>query len=344
MLQLANSAVFGLELQVSQPLEAIAYIGLETTKALVLLAHTVSTFEKSKLPGFSVEALWRHSVNTGQIAQKIALMEKGGTRKTAEQAFAAGLLHDLGKLLFCANLPGLFAKTLTLAREDKCSFWEAESQLFPNAGHAELAGCMLGIWGLPQPIVEAVALHHNPRRLNSQGFHPLTAVHAANILDHDMTMDESGLASHPDQRGLSGGIGADPSRRSLAPTLHPSEPLDGRYLALDAGVALSPLNLAISRGWGRFALAMPDISSMNFDMGGLLASVVWGRAGHWVLDFTARKQSSGPALIGGIALVVISIFMANSALLDEPGRIRHYGRRLLLVEAGLGFASEVWKV
>jgi HD-like signal output (HDOD) protein/CheY-like chemotaxis protein len=196
VLQLANSAVFGLELQVSQPLEAIAYIGLETTKALVLLAHTVSTFEKAKLPGFSVEALWRHSVSTGQIAQKIALMEKGGL-ETAEQAFAAGLLHDLGKLLFCANLPGLFAKTLTLAREEKCSFWEAESQLFPNAGHAELAGCMLGIWGLPQPIVEAVALHHNPRRLNGQGFHPLTAVHAANILDHDLTMDESVLIPTP---------------------------------------------------------------------------------------------------------------------------------------------------
>jgi hypothetical protein len=85
-------------LQVSQPLEAIAYIGLETTKALVLLAHTVSSFDKTKLAGFSVEALWRHSVSVGQIAQKIALMEKGGL-EVAEQAFAAGLLHDIGKLL-----------------------------------------------------------------------------------------------------------------------------------------------------------------------------------------------------------------------------------------------------
>ncbi len=49
VLQLANSAVFGLELQVSQPMEAIAYIGLETTKALVLLAHTVSSFDKARL-------------------------------------------------------------------------------------------------------------------------------------------------------------------------------------------------------------------------------------------------------------------------------------------------------
>jgi HD-like signal output (HDOD) protein len=190
VLQLANSAVFGLELQVNQPLEAIAYIGLETTKALVLLAHTVSSFNKTKLPGFSVDELWRHSVSAGQMAQKIALMEKGGL-EVAEQAFAAGLLHDIGKLLLCANLPGLFAKTLALAREEKCSYWDAEAQLFPNAGHAELGGCLLGIWGLPRPIVEAVALHHYPRQLAGPGFHPLTAVHVADILDHEMNPDPS---------------------------------------------------------------------------------------------------------------------------------------------------------
>ncbi|HXR07075.1 MAG TPA: HDOD domain-containing protein [Candidatus Acidoferrum sp.] len=190
VLQLANSAVFGLQLQVNQPLEAIAYIGLETTKALVLLAHTVSSFNKVKLPGFSVEELWRHSLSAGQMAQRIALMEKGGL-EAAELAFAGGLLHDIGKLLFCANLPELFAKTLALAREEKCMYWDAEAQLFPNAGHAELGGCLLGMWGLPQPIVEAVALHHYPRQLAGPDFHPLTAVHAADVLDHEMHPDRS---------------------------------------------------------------------------------------------------------------------------------------------------------
>jgi HD-like signal output (HDOD) protein/CheY-like chemotaxis protein len=206
VLQLANSAVFGLELQVTQPLEAVAYIGLETTRALVLLAHTVSSFDKTKLAGFSVEELWRHSVSTGQIAQKIALMEKGGL-EVAEQAFAAGLLHDIGKLLLCANLPGLFAKTLALAHEDKCSFWEAEMQLFPNAGHAELGGCILGIWGLPRPIVEAVALHHAPRQLAGPGFHALTAVHAADVLDHEMKPDPSVLIPMPIHPGYLAELG-----------------------------------------------------------------------------------------------------------------------------------------
>jgi HD-like signal output (HDOD) protein len=206
VLQLANSAVFGLEFQVSQPLEAIAFLGLETTKALVLLAHTVSSFDQTKLAGFSVEALWRHSLSAGQVAQKIALMEKGGL-EAAEQAFAAGLLHDLGKVILCANLPDLFAKILALAREDKCAYWDAEAQLLPNAGHAELAGCVLSIWGLPRPIIEAVALHHCPRQLAGPGFHPLTAVHAADILDHEMYPDPSVLIPTPLHAGYLAELG-----------------------------------------------------------------------------------------------------------------------------------------
>ncbi len=133
-------------------------------------------------------------------------MEKGGL-EAAEQAFAAGLLHDIGKLVLCANLPGLFAKILELAREEKCAYWDAETQLFPNAGHAELGGCILGIWGLPQPIVEAVALHHSPRQLAGPGFHPLTAVHAANILDHEMHPDHSVLVPTPIHAGYLAELG-----------------------------------------------------------------------------------------------------------------------------------------
>ena len=192
VLQFANSAVFGLELRVNQPLEAIAYIGLETTKALVLLAHTVFSFDKVKMAGFSLEELWRHSLAVGRMAQRIALMENGGL-EAAEMAFAGGLLHDIGKLLFYANLPGLFGKTLALAQEEKCAFWEAEGQLFPNAGHAQLGGCLLGMWGLPQPIVEAVALHHGPRQLAGTGFHPLTAVHVADVFDHEMNPERTVL-------------------------------------------------------------------------------------------------------------------------------------------------------
>jgi putative nucleotidyltransferase with HDIG domain len=169
-------------------LEAISYIGLETTKALVLLAHTFSSFDKIALADFSVDDLWRHSVRTGQLARRIALMEDASP-EIVEEAFAGGLLHDIGKLLLAANSPDLFTKALQLAGKLHCNLWEAEAQVLPNIGHATLGATVLGIWGLPQSITEAVAMHHCPWRNHHHVFSPVTAVHVANILDHEAQPD-----------------------------------------------------------------------------------------------------------------------------------------------------------
>ena len=191
VLQLANSAVFGLQLQVIHPAEAVIYLGLETTKALVLWAHTFSSFEHLRLSGFSSEHLWRHSLLVGRFARQIAQLESSGP-EVSEQAFAAGLLHDLGKLMFAANLPRPFMQALAQAREHSCSLWETETPVL-GATHAELGACLLGIWGLPSPIVEAIALHHHPLSVPAQAFSPLTAVHAANVLAYEASPDPTGL-------------------------------------------------------------------------------------------------------------------------------------------------------
>ena len=170
VLQLANSAIFGLQLQVVQPIEAVAYIGLETTTALLLLAHTFSSFKPLQACGFSVESLWGHSLATGQFARAIALTKcRGG--ETSAQSFTAGLLHDIGKLLFAANLPAEFAEAIAIARERHCPLWEAENQVL-GANHAEVGAGLLGIWGLPARVVEAVALHHNPAAARKKDFAP----------------------------------------------------------------------------------------------------------------------------------------------------------------------------
>ena len=179
VLQLANSAVFGLQLQVNEPAEAVAYLGLEATRTLVLLAHTFSEFDRLPRRDFSIDELWFHSVRVGQYARQIALLEQQPT-DVAEQAYAAGLLHDLGKVMFAANLPVPFGQALLLTREKRVTLHEAERQLF-GANHAEVGACLLAIWGLPSPIIEAVALHHQPSAAASKGFGPTVAVHAANV-------------------------------------------------------------------------------------------------------------------------------------------------------------------
>jgi len=191
LLQVVNSAVFGLHLQVSKPSEAMVYLGMETTKALVLLAHTFSYFDKLRSADFSMDKLWRHSLAAGKLAERISAAEHGEPDLVG-QAFTAGMLHDIGKLLLAANLPDEFKQALTKARQDQTPLWEAEQSVL-GLTHAELGACLLGIWGLPVPIIEAVALHHLPARFLSKTFCPLTAVHAANALEHEINADNQGL-------------------------------------------------------------------------------------------------------------------------------------------------------
>lgn len=190
MLQVVNSAVFGLQLQVVSASEAVMYLGMETTKSLVLLAHTFSYFDKVRTAEFSVEKLWKHSVTTGKLAEQIARAQ-GCPVEVVSQSFTAGMLHDLGKLLYAANVPEGFKEALAKAKEGNLQLWDAETAVF-GAAHSELGACLLGIWGLPMPIVEAVALHHFPIRFLSKGFCPLTAVHAANAIEHEINTDKPG--------------------------------------------------------------------------------------------------------------------------------------------------------
>ena len=74
------------------------------------------------------------------------------------------------------------------------STWEAEEEVF-GASHGEIGGSLLGYWGLPMAVVEAVALHHHPTRFLSDSFSPLTAVHVANAIEHATILCESGPIS-----------------------------------------------------------------------------------------------------------------------------------------------------
>jgi HD-like signal output (HDOD) protein len=184
ILQVVNSAVFGLQMQVVKPVDAVLYLGMETTKSVVLLAHTFSYFDKVKTAEFSVDRLWRHSVTTGKFAEQIARSE-GASVEVTGQSFTAGMLHDIGKLLLAANLPAEFKEMLNRAKADQLTFDQAERASL-GVAHGELGACLLGIWGLPTAIVEAVALHHCPSQFLSKSFCPLTAVHVANAIEHEL--------------------------------------------------------------------------------------------------------------------------------------------------------------
>ncbi len=184
MLQLVNSAFFGLRQQVSNPAQAVSFLGLDTIKALVPSFHVFSQFDQARSSNPFLNGLWDHSMAVGTYAKQIAQAENQEEKVTAN-AFAAGLLHDSGKLVLAANLREKYFQIQSEARDKKIPLIEAEQKtLGADVTHARVGAYLLGLWGLPDPIVEAVAFHHCPRQCLGQSFTPLTAVHTANAFEH----------------------------------------------------------------------------------------------------------------------------------------------------------------
>jgi len=184
ILQLVNSAFFGLRRRVSDPAEAAVLLGIETIKALALSVRVFSLFPQPAIRGLALETVWKHSLATGTGAKHLAATEKLD-RTSVDHAFLGGLLHDAGKLLLATNVPDRYAQAVALANHERIPLWQAE-QTSLGATHAEVGAALLGIWGLPDPILEIIAFHHEPGKCPTTGFSTLTAVHVADAL-HDLT-------------------------------------------------------------------------------------------------------------------------------------------------------------
>lgn len=189
ILQLVNSAFFGISCRISSIQQAVSIIGLKTIKTLILSIQVFSQIDQSKLKGFHIEAMMDHSVAVGIYARKIAQTEKL-TQEICDAAFSAGMLHDVGKLVLADNFTDKYANVLNSIADNGTTLWKAEQETF-YASHAAIGAYLMGIWGLPDHVVEAIAFHHQPQDCVHRDFCPLTAVHAADALQHDMNSGEN---------------------------------------------------------------------------------------------------------------------------------------------------------
>ncbi len=183
VLQVVNSAYFGLRRTISSPAHAIALLGIDTVKSLVLSLQVFSQFQQTTALPVSIDTLWKHGMATGSTARAIAAQEGVGALGL-EGAFIAGLVHDLGVLVLGTNFPEHYAGALRLSREKQIPHWEAELETF-GASHGDIGGYLLGLWGLNDSVVDAVAGHHRPSTKPGSGFSVLAAVHAANAFDEE---------------------------------------------------------------------------------------------------------------------------------------------------------------
>ena len=203
LLQMVNSAAFALNQKITSPLDAVSLLGIETVKSLVLCLQVFAQNDQAKEAGLSFERLWEHSFSVATLAQAITMRQTRNAR-LANDAFTAGLLHDIGRIMLATNVSKEFAAALAAAKtSQRLLHEEEEAQL--GVTHTQVGAYLLGLWGMPAPLVEAVALHHCPGQTPIKEFTLLTAVHAADVLAHESetqkdqlrqpTFDQSYLAA-----------------------------------------------------------------------------------------------------------------------------------------------------
>lgn len=180
ILQLVNSALFSLPQKIVNPHQAAILLGIDILKGLVLHVHIFSSFKLDpRIKGFSIQGLSNHSLLVGKLAREIVLTETN-VRSMEDDALIAGLLHDIGKLILLQD-PECYNRVLAHCQARSCNYFQAEYEIM-GASHAEVGAYLLDLWGLPEPVVQAIAFHHNPSKSMETNFSVLTAVHVANAL------------------------------------------------------------------------------------------------------------------------------------------------------------------
>ena len=160
MLQIVNSAFFALPRPVVNVEQAVSLLGANTVRGLVTSLEVLAGFPS--VARDLLDDVQRHALLTAAIARRLL-----ADRARSEEAFTAALLHDTGRLVLATRRPSPAA---------------AEAA---EVSHAEVGAYLLGIWGLPFAVVEAVAHHHRPDRLPQSTFDVAGAVHVANALAVD---------------------------------------------------------------------------------------------------------------------------------------------------------------
>lgn len=187
VLQLVNSAFFGLARNVTDLKTAIGYLGISVLHDLVLSVEVFRAFTPNEhVSEDFFKDFHRHSQLCASIAAGIAQKHHVSPAITI-----AAFLHDVGKLVIVERTPAHFARALAQSQDEGCPLFAVEERL-THISHAEVGAYLLSLWGLPVGIVEAVAHHHHPRRVPVNGLDMVALVYVSNQLAHECEALELG--------------------------------------------------------------------------------------------------------------------------------------------------------
>lgn len=180
ILKLANSAFYGFPREIATVDLAVVVLGFETVKNLGLSVSVLERFATSDgaaVDGFDRQKFWEHSIACGVAARLLATKLRYRMRG---EAFAAGILHDIGRLILSQYFPTEFDEVLRVMRADDLYIGHAEDRVL-GVTHAEVGGWLAERWNLPDQLEQAISHHHAPGRLTGPAELP-ALIHLADFL------------------------------------------------------------------------------------------------------------------------------------------------------------------
>ena len=193
VLRLVNSSFYGFPRRINSITRAVVILGFRTVRNLTLSAFVFSTFRKG-MQGFDARAFWTHSIGVA-VTSAAAAEELGFSTRGREDAFIAGLLHGVGRVVLCEYAPEQMHEVLHRRDVEDMSLLEAE-QATLGYTHADLGGAVLENWNLPEAIVQVVRHYPDPTKAG-QDLRPCALVHASEILTRAMLFGNPGEERMP---------------------------------------------------------------------------------------------------------------------------------------------------
>lgn len=178
ILQLVNSAFFGLRREIDSVAEAASLLGTDVIRDLVLSSAVFEVLDTENCP-LPMESLWQHSISAGCVARAIGRVLELDKRRISESAQAAMLL-EAGRIALATRFPEPYEKVVAACAAGK-DLIDAETDVF-GCGHPEVGGYLLGLWSLCDAVVEAVTFHHDPGAAQTVEGQPLAVAYAADVL------------------------------------------------------------------------------------------------------------------------------------------------------------------
>ena len=202
ILKVANSAFYGFPRRIATVKHAIVVLGFEAVKNIGLSVALLDRFPEGEIHElFDRGRLWTHAIGCGAAARLLARRLR---YRLEAEAFVAGILHDLGKLILVEYFQEKFLSAVRLARSENLYIAQAE-ELILGVTHADVGGWLAEKWNLPRQLVEVIARHHGPfpadRGPDEKPLDLTCIVHAADALCRSRGIgnsgDNRGPALHP---------------------------------------------------------------------------------------------------------------------------------------------------